>query len=109
MEIVVNKLKFKNLFSLAKIIKKLDITNNKLPEGFTEMDYQQMALIAFDVVIDCIGDIEQDLYKFISDVSNIKIEDVPEMEIDDIKIFFVEFFKKNDFNEVFTQAKNMVK
>ena len=109
MEIIVNKLKFKDLFSLAKIIKKLDITNGKLPEDFSNQSYQQMCLIAFDLVLEGLEDIEQDLYKFIADVSNITIEQAPELEIEQLQEFLRKFFEKNDIQQVFTQAKNMLK
>lgn len=109
MEIIVNKLKFKDLFSLAKIINKLDISNAKLPENFAEKKPQEMALIAFDLLLGGLESVEEDFYNFVASVSNVPRNDVPNMEINDIKTFLQKFVEVNNIEEVFTQAKNMLK
>ena len=109
MEIVVNKLRLKDLFSLAKIINKLDISQQKLPENFATLAPQEMALAAFDLLLGSLENVENDLYDFVSSVSNISRNDAPNIELYDIKTFIEKFIEVNDIEEVFTQAKKLQK
>jgi hypothetical protein len=105
---IVNKVKLKDLFVLARIIKKLDITPDKMPDNFNQMESQKLALLSFDLIIDGINNCEDDVYTFIASLTNVTPEEVAEYDLDQIEEFITGFLKVNDFKKVFTSAKGLM-
>lgn len=105
---IVNKVKLKDLFVLARIINKLNITPDKMPENFNQMDSQKLALLSFDLIIDGINNCEDDVYAFIASLTNATPEDVANYDLDQIQEFITGFLANNDFKKVFTSAKGLM-
>lgn len=102
------KIKLKDLFILAKIVKKLDITMDKMPEDINKMSHNQLAMLAFDVILDGINNSEDDVYEFIASVTGKTKDEVANFTIEELQNFVSAVIRENDIKQLFTNAKALM-
>lgn len=111
-------LKAADIFPMTKIISKMGV--NKLKECFNpealragEKDSSVLGFhVAFDIaalVLENIGNCEHDIYKFLSNTSNMTAEEIQEMSPAEFMEMLIAFVQKEDFKDFFKAASQFTK
>ena len=123
------KLQATDLFIIVKIINALGIKKIKesinideikearlkiLEDGSNKNDvYKEIGtkviMSVIDVVIENIPLIEQDLFKFMGNLANVKPEEIAKMDIGDFMDLLIAVIKKEEFKDFFGRALRLTK
>lgn len=107
-------LKFPAIFSLSRLLKKAGLTREVLAlfdEGKKEKDdskekANEFGMKLFAILIDGMGNAEQETYKFIESITDMDYKAVKDMDFVQVKDFFMQLFKTAGIADFFTQASN---
>jgi len=106
-------LKTADLFSLSKIIKKMDIKRDikaltKDITGVTEAEKikaeQALQIDLLMLFVDNLGSAEKEIYKFLADVENKTPKEIEDMELDKFVELIKELFAQESLTSLFTTA-----
>lgn len=119
------ELNSKHLFSMIRLISKFGIENFKgilndvrgAIGSSGEVDKGQLAekvgmevvLGAVSIIISNLGNCEQEVYTFLSDVSNLTVEEISELRIDILASMIMDVIKKEEFEGFFSVVSKSFK
>lgn len=111
------KINTKDVFQLARIFKKINLKDlmvskasaiNDILEDKTMTTTQVGMNIVFTIIENC-PDAENEIYKFIANISGFAVEEIENMELEMFIEIIGEIIKENDLKKVFTLALNLMK
>jgi hypothetical protein len=112
------KLQFGDLFTLTRIIKKMNIKaeikelitdiSNKTPKEKEEAQ-QNLQVELTMLFVEHLGDAQQEIYKLFADISSQSISEVENMELKDVMEIVNSIFNDDQFSGFFGQALNSAK
>lgn len=111
MDIKVRELEFRDIFSFAKIAKKINIKNivkkameNNNLENLKEEEIKALQEEkGLEIIVEIFtetGEAEKEVCKFIGNITGLKIEDVQKWKLKDLKEFVKQFMEINDFSDL---------
>lgn len=119
------ELNSKHLFSMFRLISKFGIENFKglfnevrgTVNGDGKVDREQLAekvgmeviFGAVSIIISNLGNCEKEVYDFLSDVSNLTVEEVAELKIDVLASMIIDVIKKEEFKGFFLAVSKSFK
>lgn len=120
MEIELKKLTAKDLFPLSTILSKIGVKQLKGVfkdniEQYSNADVDKTALglnIAVEIaglLLENLEKCEQNIYKFLASISNLKEKEVAELAPADFIELIIEVAKKEEFKDFFKAASRLVK
>lgn len=113
------KINTKDVFQLARIIKKLNLkelaTQNTAKINDTlenmsdsEEDAKKLGINIIFSIIENIPEAEFEIYQFIAGISGFEVYEIEEMAIDDFIEIIREIVQENDIKKVFTSALSLM-
>ena len=124
---VLRNLQSSDLFAMVKILNKLGIKNIKdsidmkeireARKNITKENEKEVAseigtmviMSIITIVLENLPEIENDLYKFIGGIANIKDKDVAKMGINEFTDLLFEIANKEDFKDFFKRASKLIR
>lgn len=119
------ELNSKHLFSMFRLISKFGIENFKgifndvqgTVNSNGEVDKDKLAekvgmeiiFSAVGLIISNLGNCEKEVYDFLSDVSNLTVEQVAELKIDVLASMIIDVIKKEEFKGFFSAVSKLFK
>lgn len=119
------ELNSKHLFSMFRLISKFGIENFKgifndvqgTVNSNGEVDKDKLAekvgmeiiFSAVGLIISNLGNCEQEVYNFLSDVSNLTVEEVSGLKIDTLASMIIDVIKKDEFKGFFSAVSKLFK
>ena len=119
------ELNSKHLFSMFRLISKFGIENFKgifndvqgTVNSNGEVDSNKLAekvgmeimFSAVSLIISNLGNCEKEVYDFLSDVSNLTVEQVSELKIDVLASMIIDVIKKEEFKGFFLAVSKLFK
>lgn len=115
MEIKARKLLTKDVFKLARIIKKAGIKKEmaefavKLTGNKEKKNIEEIGLEFILLLIEAASDVEKELYDFLGDVSGLSGADIAELPVTELGDIFKEIAAVNNLGSFFTLAFSSLK
>lgn len=119
------ELNSKHLFSMFRLISKFGIENFKgifndvqgTTNGNGEVDKDKLAQqVGMEIIFGAVGTIvsnlgncEKEVYDFLSDVSNLTVEEVAQLKIDVLASMIIDVIKKEEFKGFFLAVSKLFK
>ena len=114
-------LKSTDLFAVIKLVKKIGLDN--VSKAFESENIAQLlasngneaqvgmavVLDIAQVVIDRLNDCEKEIYDLLSQVSNLSVKEVKELDMDEFVEMLIELIQKDDFKNTFTKVVSLFK
>ena len=127
MEFNLRNLQATDLFSMVKIINKIGIDNIKNAINFEEIKDarnnltdenrdETLSKLGVEIVtsvlyliMEKLPLVENDLYRFMGSVANMKDKEVAKLSLNDFMALFIAIFTKEEFKDFFSQALSLIK
>ena len=117
-KITMRKLCARDLFSMLKIMSKIGVREFQacfnsagLPENGGKADLSKVGigvmLEAADVLLKNISACEKDIYSFLADLSGMKADEIPELDLAVFADMVYELVSKEEFRDFFTAASKL--
>lgn len=109
MKFTFRKLKFKDVFKMARLYKKMDLNADLKAVDMAHKTTEELKYIAFDLLFSKSGEVEQEVYEFISDILGISTKEVGEIDLDQFEHIWTELSSINNIPSFLKQAVNLAK
>ena len=127
MEYTMRNLQATDIFSVVKILNGIGLKNvkeaidfeeiNKIRKGMTEENADvissqvglNVVMSLATVIIENLPKVENDLYKFIGSVIDVKAKDVAKMDMGEFMDVLITIIQKEEFKDFFKRASKLIK